>query len=101
MNSDRSITSLKKLRVAIRKKRPEKQLNATQLHHDNARPHISLASSEVIARMGWSLVPHPPNSPDQAPSDFHLFGRMKESLRGQHFDDTGEVEDAIRRWTRV
>jgi hypothetical protein len=32
--------------------------------------------------------PHPPYSPDLAPSDFHLFGPLKDALRGRRFADT-------------
>jgi hypothetical protein len=27
--------------------------------------------------MGWEVLPHPPYSPDLAPSDYHLFGFVK------------------------
>jgi hypothetical protein len=32
-------------------------------------------------------VPHPPYSPDLAPSDFWLFGRIKTALAGRTFAD--------------
>jgi len=41
--------------------------------------------------MGWALLPHPPYSPDLAPSDFHLFGRLKESLAGLKFKDDQDL----------
>jgi len=44
-----------------------------------------LKTVEHIANLGWTVLPHPPYSPDLAPSDFHLFGPMKDGLRGQHF----------------
>jgi hypothetical protein len=34
-------------------------------------------------------APHPPDSPDLAPSDFCLFGYFKSKLHGGHFE-TGE-----------
>jgi hypothetical protein len=33
-----------------------------------------------------------------APSDFHLFGPMKDGLRGQHFPDNDAVIAAVRKW---
>ena len=33
-----------------------------------------------------------------APSDFHLFGPMKEHLQGQKFADDDEVMEAVQSW---
>lgn len=98
VNSERYIETLKKLREAIRRKRPNKNLTAINVHHDNARPHTSLATTQTITKFGWSVVPHPPYSPDLAPSDFHLFGPLKNSLRGQRFEDTEQVKVAVKMW---
>ena len=51
------------------------------LQHDNARPQTSLKTREVISSFGWTTISHSPYSPDLAPSDFHLFGPLKKSLR--------------------
>jgi len=42
------------------------------------------------------VVPHPPYSPDLAPSDFWLLPNLKETLKGQHFLWDAEVEAARR-----
>jgi hypothetical protein len=46
--------------------------------------------------MGQSVLPHPPCSPDLAPSDFHLFGPPKDALRGRCFADDGELQHSVR-----
>jgi len=33
----------------------------------------------------WEVLPHPPYSPDVAPSDYHLFRSMAHGLADQHF----------------
>jgi hypothetical protein len=38
---------------------------------------------------------HPSYAPDLAPSDFYLFGYLKERLQGQHFEDGDQLLDAI------
>jgi len=34
---------------------------------------------------------HPASSPDLAPSDFFLFPKIKEMLKGRHFDDIDDI----------
>jgi len=83
INSDRYVATLSKLKARISKVRPEKKTSFL-LQHNNARPHISLKTMKHIVKLGWTVVPHPPYSPDLAPSDFHLFGPVKDELHGQH-----------------
>jgi hypothetical protein len=40
-------------------------------------------------------APHTSYSPDLAPSDFYLFGYLKERLQRQHFEDGDQLFDAI------
>jgi histone-lysine N-methyltransferase SETMAR len=68
------------------------------LQQDKARHHASAATSDAIARLGLTVLPHPAYSPDLAPSNFHLFPKLKEDLRGQNFSSDKEVEAAVRQW---
>jgi len=43
-------------------------------------------------------LPHPPYSPDLAPSDYDLFGPMKKMLDGQKFASDIEVQSVVRQW---
>ena len=63
------------------------------LLHDNARPHSAKLTLETIKKEGWEILPHPPYSPDLAPSDFFLFGPLKETLRGVKFNSNEEVKE--------
>ena len=47
------------------------------LQHDNARPHTALLTLKKIENVGWEVLPHPPYSPELAPSDYLLFGTVK------------------------
>ena len=51
--------------------------------------------------LDWKLLTHPPYSPDLAPSDFHLFGPLKESMKGIHFQTDKEVKAAVSNWLRT
>ena len=42
------------------------------------------------------MVPHPPYSPDLAPSDYHLFGPLKNDLRGTNFSEDEAVKEICR-----
>jgi len=97
INSDRYIAMLTKLKARISRVRPEKKITFL-LQHDKARPHTSLKTVEHIAILRWTVLPHPPYSPDLAPSDFHLFGPMKYGLRTQHFPSNDAVVRAVKQW---
>ena len=45
--------------------------------------------------MGWEVLPHPSYSPDQAPSDYHLFGFVKVQLRGQRYETMEAIQKAV------
>jgi histone-lysine N-methyltransferase SETMAR len=63
------------------------------LHLDNCRVHFSRVAEQFIAQDHISRVPQPGYSPDLAPSDFWLFGHLKNSLAGRMFDDSEELLD--------
>ena len=47
------------------------------LLHDNVRPHTAPHTNASIKLFNWKIFDHPPYSPDLAPSDYHLFTKMK------------------------
>ena len=46
----------------------------------------------------WDTFDHPPYSPDLAPSDFHLFLKMKEHLAGKQRADDEDLQHAVMDW---
>ncbi|KOC61203.1 Histone-lysine N-methyltransferase SETMAR [Habropoda laboriosa] len=46
-----------------------------------------------LLELGWDVVPHPPYSPDLAPSDFHLFRSLQNSLNGKDFNSLVEIKN--------
>jgi len=87
-NSERKVQKLKKSEKRIRRVRLNRNMNQMRLH-DSARPHTGLPTGEETATVGWTLLLHPPYSPDLAPSDPHLFGSLKDAHRGRRFADDG------------
>jgi len=45
------------------------------------------SKEEFLATKQITVLEHPAYSPDLAPSDFFLFPKIKEILKGRHFDD--------------
>ncbi|CAK1592554.1 unnamed protein product [Parnassius mnemosyne] len=64
-------------------------------HQDNAPAHKVAVAMAAIQETGFELLEHPPYSSDLAPSDFYLFPRLKERLRGKKFEDDSKVMAAV------
>jgi len=88
----RYVQTLHKLRHALHDKRPGRNII---ILHDSARPHTARLTSEAITKMRWEVLPHPSYSPDLAPSNYHLFGFVKDQLRGQHYETMGAIQKAV------
>jgi hypothetical protein len=67
----------KSVREWCRNKKRGVLTSGVVLLHDNACPHTAAHTQALIQKFYWDLFDRPPYSPDLAPSDFHLFLRMK------------------------
>lgn len=65
------------------------------IHADNARPHVATVTQQFLEHNAMKRAPHPAYSPDLAPSDFYLFGYVKQLLAGQEFPDGEALVGAI------
>lgn len=65
------------------------------LQHDNARPHCAKRTLEKINALGWEVLPHPPYSPDIAPSDFHLFRSLQHFLCDKKYENMDALQKAL------
>ncbi|GFR78627.1 histone-lysine N-methyltransferase SETMAR [Elysia marginata] len=97
VNSERYISTLRKLSVRLKRVRPTKH---AILQHDNARLHTSRQIEEALHKMNFVVLPQSSCSPDLAPSEFYLFPKLKEHLRGNHIESDEDVEAAVRHWFR-
>ena len=92
---------LTQVKKDIKNKRRGLQSRGVILLQDNARLHTAARTLAKIEDLGWKLLTHPPYSPDLAPSDFYLFGPLKESMKGIHFQTDEEVKAAVSNWLRT
>ena len=65
------------------------------LHVDNAPSHTSKHTRAHLKMIGLTLLPHPAYSPDLAPCDFYLFGRLKNCLLGKRFSTDDELNKSV------
>lgn len=84
------LSVMRRLREAIRKKRPELwKDNSWFLHHDNTPSHTALVLRDHFAKNSTHIVPQPP---DLASCDFWLFPKLKRPLRGHRFNSIEEIQ---------
>jgi transposase len=70
------------------------------LQREKARPHTSRKTREGIKNFHLTVLPHKPYSPDLAPSDFHLFGALKDAIRRTESKTAGHAIWAVKTWLR-
>lgn len=95
INANAYCETLKKLRRAIQNRRRGLLSNGVILVHDNARPHAAGLTQQLLQQFKWETFNHPPYSPDLAPSDFHLFTKLKDFLAGKKFDSDEELKEGV------
>lgn len=86
---------LQRLSHEVKIKRPHLAKKKILFHHDNAPAHTSIVAMAKINDLKFELMPHPPYSPDLAPSDYYLFPNLKKWLGGKRFADNEEVIEAV------
>jgi hypothetical protein len=85
------MASLERLNDEIKKKRPHLKKKKALFHKDNAPCHKSIKTMAKLHKLGYELLPHPPYSPDLAPSNFFLFANLKRMVAGKKVSTNEEV----------
>ena len=91
INSECYIALLVRLKEEIDQKRPQRKKKKVLFHKDKAPCHKSIATMTKLHELYFELLPHPPYSPDLAPSDYWLFADVKRMLQGKIFGSNEEV----------
>jgi [histone H3]-lysine36 N-dimethyltransferase SETMAR len=93
VNKEYYLSVMRRLREAIRKKRPDLWINNSWfLHHDNAPSHTAIIIRDYLTQKSTNVLPQAPYSPDMAPADFFLFPKLKIPLRGYRFQSNEEIQ---------
>jgi len=89
---------LDNVKAAYKTKRRGQPIRNLILFHDSARPHTAVLTRDKLKEFHWETLEQPPYSPDLFPSDYHLFGPLKEALGGHRFQSDDGVEEFVRNW---
>jgi histone-lysine N-methyltransferase SETMAR len=100
VNQQRYLEALTRLRETVRKKTAELWPDKWSLHHDNAPAHDALRVHEFLTMKSITKIVHRFYSPDLAPCDFWLFPKLKNSLKGQRFPDSSDIQRNVAMFLR-
>lgn len=100
ITGERYKQQLMKLSEALKLKRPQyaKRHDKVIFQHDNARPHVAKIVKDTLEELRWDVLPHPPYSPDIAPSDYHLFRSMAHGLAEKQFTSYEDAKNWVDSW---
>ena len=91
---------LTKAKIWCEKKRKSSGVSSYIFHMDNAPCHRSSYTTNFMRDNNIVRMDHPPYSPDLAPSDFFLFGYMKDHFADTTFKDMDDAVLQISTWLR-
>ena len=96
INSVVYVEQLTKLNNAVEEKRPElTNRKDVVFHRDDARLRASLVTRQKLLELDWNVLPHPPYSPDLAPSDYFLFRSLQNSSNSKNFDNDDDIKSYL------
>jgi len=65
------------------------------LLHDNSPAHKATSVCQFLTPKNVTTLYHPPYSLDLSPPDYFLFPQLKMKLKGLHFVDVAEIQEAV------
>jgi hypothetical protein len=85
----------RRMKTAICSKGRQRLSEGILLLHNNARPHTVARTLETLRKLKWRAMQHPAHSPDFAPSDFRLFGLLKQASGERRFQCDKDVKNSV------
>jgi hypothetical protein len=67
------------------------------LQSNNAQLHPAIRTDVTIQDLSLECLPHSPDSPDLTPSEFHIFGTLKEAM-GSESIRSRWVQQTVKEW---
>ena len=88
---------LRRLHQEMARERRRKLTCGVLLLQDHAPAHTSQAMT-AATECGFEIPPHPPYSPDMAPSDFYLYPKLKSHLHGTQYGSNACNIEAVKEY---
>ncbi|GFV57676.1 mariner Mos1 transposase [Trichonephila clavipes] len=93
VNKELYLDIMRRLREAIRRKHPVLWASSRwMLHHNGDPAHTTSLVQQILTKHGTIQAARPPYSPDMSPSDFFLFPKIKNTLKGHRFQDIETIK---------
>jgi len=83
INAECYSSLLLQLKDILKEKRRGKFAKVVLYLYDDAPAHRALSTQKKVAYLDLQCLEHPPDFPDLAPSDYHLFPGPKKQLKGR------------------
>jgi histone-lysine N-methyltransferase SETMAR len=72
-------------------------ISGVMLRQDNVHLHTVARTQALLEHLNWELSDYPPNSPDLALSNYHLFTYLKKWLGSQLFKNN-KLREGAKTW---
>lgn len=98
INDQRYQSTLQNLKWSFKSKRPGMLPNGVIHLHESVRPLTANAVKTTLQQFGWETLQHLTYSLDLSSYDFHVFGPLKQAIRGHRYTTDNEVCDWVQAW---
>jgi len=95
INADFYRGVMDRLLKPIQRVRPAAFCSRDFFLYDNAPAHTAANVCQFLTPKNVTTLYYPPYSPDLSPPDYFLFPKLKMKLKGLHFADVTEIQEAV------
>ena len=74
--------------------------NGPIILQDNTQLHATQPTLQKLNKLGYEILLHPPYSFDLSPTNYHFFKHLNNFLRGKHFHNQQEAENAFQEFVQ-
>jgi histone-lysine N-methyltransferase SETMAR len=96
MNASRYCKEIRKIHAKLAQKQPALvNRKGVVLLHDNAKLHTARETKELLKELNYTVLDHPPYSPDLSPTDYNFFFHLELFVRQKKYATSQQVKRAF------